>query len=111
LVTGRWVRGPGETVITRSFARDREIVVGSQLTALGTRDVPALTVVGEVIDVDPNPDRGWVSSGQVGARNPTGATIDHEMAYRFRSAATSADIQAEANSSSRAEHGDKKPLL
>src|SRR5213593_3927472 len=57
IVSGRWVRGPGEIVVTRSFAIGRAILVGDRITALGTLDKSVLRVVGEAVDVDPNPDR------------------------------------------------------
>jgi putative ABC transport system permease protein len=97
IVSGRWLRGPGEIVVTRSFAIDRAVLVGDQLTALGTADKSVLTVVGEAVDVDPNPDRAWVGSGVVARLNPVDAPISYVMAYRFRVAASRSDIRADLN--------------
>lgn len=97
VVSGRWVRGPGEIVVTRSFAIGRALSVGDRITALGTRDKSVLTVVGEAVDVDPNPDRAWVSSGLIASLNPAGAPLGYMMAYRFRSVASRSDIRADLN--------------
>src|SRR5260370_9604043 len=62
-VLGRGIQGAGEIVVPRSFAVGNQIAVGDRLTALGTPSKPVLTVVGEVVDVDPNPNRGCISLG------------------------------------------------
>ncbi len=97
IVSGRWVRGPGEIVVTRSFAIGRAILVGDRITALGTLDKSVLTVVGEAVDVDPNPDRAWVASGLVASLNPVDAPLSYVMAYRFRVASSRSDIRADLN--------------
>jgi putative ABC transport system permease protein len=95
VVGGRWVRGPGEIVVTRSFAIARAVRVGDRITALGTADKAVITVVGEAVDVDPNPDRAWVASGVVATLNPVGAPLTYVMAYRFRAATTRSDIRTD----------------
>ncbi len=97
VVRGRWVQRPGEIVVTRSFAISHKISLGDLLSALGTPNKPLLNVVGQAVDVDPNSDRGWVSSDQVAGLIPTEASRGFEMAYRFRSAATRADIRRDLN--------------
>src|SRR5713101_4590023 len=97
IVSGRWVRGPGEIVVTRSFAFGRAVLVGDRITALGTPDKSVLTVVGEAVDVDPNPDRAWVASGLVARLNPVDAPLSYVMAYRFRVASSRSDIRADLN--------------
>lgn len=97
VVSGRWVRGPGEIVVTRSFATSRAVRVGDRITALGTLDKSVLTVVGEAVDVDPNPDRAWVASGVVASLNPVNAPLGYVMAYRFRMATGRADIRSDVN--------------
>ena len=97
VVSGRWVRGPGEIVVTRSFAIGRAVLVGDRITALGTSDKSVLTVVGEAVDVDPNADRAWVASGIVASLNPVSAPLSYVMAYRFRVATSRADIRADLN--------------
>src|SRR2546422_915214 len=97
VVSGRWVRGPGEIVVTRSFAIGRAVLVGDRITALGTSDKSLLTVVGEAVDANPNPDRAWVASGIVASLNPVDAPLSYVMAYRFRVATSRADIRADLN--------------
>ncbi len=97
VVLGRWIQSAGEIVVTRSFAAGNQIAIGDRLTALGTPAKPVLTVVGEVVDVDPNPNRGWVSSGAVASLVAADAPLDYEMAYRFQTATSRADIRAELN--------------
>jgi putative ABC transport system permease protein len=95
LVQGRWVRGPGEIVLTRALALGYRISVGDRVKSLGIPDRPVLTVVGEAVDVIPYANRGWVSSGQVGALVAGDAFNGYRMVYRFRSAATRADLRAD----------------
>src|ERR1700694_2346384 len=52
LAAGRWVQGPGEMVITRSFAEFMNVRLGDRLTALAGLARPSLLVVGEAIDMD-----------------------------------------------------------
>jgi putative ABC transport system permease protein len=51
MTSGRWVEAPGEVVITRAFAAANDISLGDHLVSLHTADKPALTVVGEVVDI------------------------------------------------------------
>jgi putative ABC transport system permease protein len=97
VLRGRWVQGPGEIVVTRSFATADRISLGDVITALGTPSKPLLKVVGEAVDVDPSPDRGWVSSNQIASLVPTDVSIGFQMAYRFRPAATPMDIRSDVN--------------
>ncbi len=97
VVLGRWIQGPDEIVVTRSFANGNQISIGDRLTALGTATKPVLDVVGEVVDVDPNPNRGWVSSGVVASLIATDGPLNYEMAYRFQTATSRADIRADLN--------------
>jgi len=97
VVLGRWIQGPGEIVVTRSFATGNQISIGDRLTALGTPAKPVLTVVGEAVDVDPNPNRGWVSSGVVASLIAADAPLNYEMAYRFQAATSRSDIRADLN--------------
>ncbi len=97
VVRGRWVQGPGEIVVTRSFAIRSKISLGDPITSLGTPNKPLLNVVGEAVDVDPSSDRAWVSSDQVASLIPADASRGFQMAYRFRSAITRADIRRDVN--------------
>jgi putative ABC transport system permease protein len=88
LSAGRWVAGPGEIVVTRSFAEQSGVSIGNQMTALSVATKPVLRVVGEAIDIDEGPASSWSQSAWVvpdqaiqlvGPGNPMAYT----MAYRF----------------------------
>jgi putative ABC transport system permease protein len=99
IVTGRWPTQPGEIVLTRSFAQLAQVAVGSHVTALSRPDKPQLTVVGEVVDIEEagaglmNPQFSWVVPGQLTDLLPPGGHTDDQMLFRFRHAATDAEIQ------------------
>ena len=97
LAAGHWVEAPDEIVVTRATAIHHRLSVGDHITALGTSAKPVLTLVGEAIAVDPSPNRGWVLSSQVASLNPVGTPVGYEMAYRFRSATTRADMRSDLN--------------
>jgi putative ABC transport system permease protein len=100
LISGRWVHGGHEIVLTRSLADAQGISLGDVLNALvGGRRVPLL-VVGEAIDVDEmdaanqNPQHAWMVPAAIPALIGPGETSGYEMAYRFQRAAENADIRA-----------------
>lgn len=99
IVAGRWAEQPGEIVLTRSLAQLDHISIGSRVTALSQLDKPQLTVVGEVVDIEEadaseqTPQFSWVVPGQVAALLPPGGHADYQMLYRFRQAATDAELQ------------------
>jgi putative ABC transport system permease protein len=95
IVAGRWLDGPGEIVVTRAAANNFGLSIGARLTALGRAEKPVLTLVGEAVDIDPNPGRGWVSTSQVSSLNPAGVRLGYQMAYRFSSAATREQLRAD----------------
>jgi putative ABC transport system permease protein len=99
LVAGRWVEQVNEIVLTRSFAEKVGLAVGDRLTAISRSDAPTLTVVGEVVDIDEADaslqtlQYAWVVPQQVAGLLPAGTTPNYLMLYRFRQAATAADLQ------------------
>ncbi len=92
VVRGRWVQADGEIVVTRAFADQNSLSVGDRLTALSTTLKPTLTVVGEAVDVDPRPDRAWVSTNQVTSLIPAGAAPLYQMSYRISLASSKSEI-------------------
>ena len=99
LVAGHWATQPGEIVLTRSFAESVQLAVGDRITAISRLDKPALTVVGEVVDIDEadaalqNPQYAWVVPEQIARLLPANGHADYVMLYRFRQAATSDQLQ------------------
>jgi putative ABC transport system permease protein len=94
LAAGRWVQGPGEMVITRSFAELFDVHLGDRLTALASLDRPSLLVVGEAIDMDGGSAETttpwvWVTDAQARALVPD---PEYKMVYRFADRPTEADL-------------------
>ena len=105
MISGRWVQAPGEIVVTRTFATASHVGVGDRLVSLHTADRPALTVVGEAVDISQTlggsdysnvqsisrAQRAWVLPSQV-EDLAGGDGLGYEMAYAFRAPPTRAGI-------------------
>ncbi|MFJ7158654.1 ABC transporter permease [Streptomyces sp. NPDC101118] len=85
VLTGRWVRGPGEIVVNWGVAGtpDRSLL-GSRLTVPG---VPPLRVVGFATSMSRSAG-AWVTPGQLAALRPDSA----QMLYRFEDAGSRAAV-------------------
>ena len=106
LASGRWVRAPGEIVVTRAFATANRVRLGDHLVSLHTADKPALTVVGEAVDISQTAlasdyssiqsitraQRAWVLPEQL-ADLAAGGGLGYEMVYRFGSPPTQAQLR------------------
>ncbi|HLL66926.1 MAG TPA: FtsX-like permease family protein [Micromonosporaceae bacterium] len=95
LLTGRWVRGPGEVVL-HSDGRLPAVLqpdVGDVLTVPDLPGRPTLTVVGTVRSVSETAG-AWVVPEQIPALTAPGATAGYQMLYRFPEAATTAQVDA-----------------
>jgi putative ABC transport system permease protein len=93
LTEGHWATKPGEIVVAVGnlgpFSRP-----GSTLTFPDLPGTPTLTVVGTARSVSRTAD-AWVTPAQARALAPAGSTPGYEMLYRFRQAATSAQVTAD----------------
>jgi putative ABC transport system permease protein len=106
LASGRWVQAPGEIVVTRAFAAANRISLGDRLVSLHTADKPALTVVGQAIDISQTvagsdyssvqsisrAQRAWVLPSQA-TDLAGGGGLGYEMAYRFGGPPTQAQLR------------------
>jgi putative ABC transport system permease protein len=106
MTSGRWVQLPGEIVVTRTFAAANHLSLGDHLVSLHTADKPALTVVGQAVDISQTStgsdyssvqtisraQRAWVLPSQV-ADLAGGGGLGYEMAYRFGSPPTQAQLR------------------
>jgi putative ABC transport system permease protein len=106
LASGRWVQAPGEIVVTRAFAAANRVRLGDHLVSLHTADKPALTVVGEAVDISQTAlasdyssiqsitraQRAWVLPEQL-ADLAAGGGLGYEMVYRFGSPPTQAQLR------------------
>ncbi|MFC1431792.1 ABC transporter permease [Streptacidiphilus sp. N1-3] len=95
LRSGRWATGPGEIVLST----DADVVgpgtrPGSTIKASSAADSPTLTVVGLASSVTGSAD-GWVVPAEIALLRAPGAPVSAQMLYRFSSAATTAELNAD----------------
>lgn len=95
LVAGRWVEGPGEIVVTRSFADFNHVRLGDRLLSLGSLEKPTLVVVGEAVDIDEGGaelgrQSAWVAESQLPLLAPDWGR--YAMVYRFAQAPTPSEL-------------------
>ena len=95
LQSGHWATKPGQMVLDSSPGPGEiyEVPIGTKITLTGLPGKPALTVVGLASSVTGTAG-GWVTPGEIARLRPHGAPDLAQMLYRFRSAATSADLRA-----------------
>ncbi len=91
VTSGTWISGPGQVVLSDNFPA---LGVGDKLDLPELPGSPELTVVGLARTVGQSAD-GWVSPAQSRALTAPGATPDYQMLYRFRAAATDAQLGAD----------------
>ncbi len=96
LQSGHWPRGPGQVVMAFNPASDFQLTLGTgtRITVTSVPGHPQLTVVGTATSVT-NSAEGWVTPGEIARLRPPGTPGAAELLYRFRSAATTADIRAD----------------
>jgi len=96
LTKGRWVTGPGEIVLQTDIRLPAEFQpqVGDVLRLPDLPGSPVLTVVGVARSVSETAG-GWVVPGQVAALTAPGAAGGYQMLYRFASAGTTAQVEAD----------------
>jgi putative ABC transport system permease protein len=95
LQSGHWATQPGQVVLDGSGSGPQlGIPVGTRLTITSAPGKPKLTVVGIASSVTGSAD-GWVVPSQVAALRQAGVPASAQMLYRFRSAASSADLNTD----------------
>jgi putative ABC transport system permease protein len=96
LTEGRWVSGPGEIVLHTDGRLPEGIQpgVGDVLRLPDLPGSPALTVVGVARSVSETAG-GWVAPEQITALTAPGAAGGYQMLYRFTTADTTAQIDAD----------------
>ncbi|MER6074214.1 FtsX-like permease family protein [Streptomyces sp. NPDC001817] len=94
LTSGHWVSGTGQIVVSADYSGP-EVSVGQKVdfpsTSGGTTE---LEVVGTARSVSRTAD-GWVEPSQVSALAAEGSSTGLQMLYRFKSAATTAQLAAD----------------
>ena len=88
VVVGHWLRGPGDIVVTRSFAELNSLFVGNELRVLGQAAPTSLRIVGEAVDVMQGDAQfsgqsAWVTPAQIQDLTAPEGPTQLQMAYRF----------------------------
>ncbi|WP_405888277.1 ABC transporter permease [Streptomyces sp. NBC_01136] len=91
LTTGHWATGSGQIVLSD---QNTPLGVGDQLSLPDLPGKPVLTVVGLARSVTATAD-AWVSPTQIAALTARGSRPGQQMLYRFRNAATDAEVTAD----------------
>jgi putative ABC transport system permease protein len=93
LTGGRWARQPGEIVLERDQT-GAQALLGSQVTVTGGPGSPRLTVVGFASSIT-RTAQAWVVPAEMAALRAPGAADVTQMLYRFTSAGTNAEVNAD----------------
>ena len=95
LASGHWPTQPDQVVL--SDVRGPGESIGTQLTVTGVPGSPHLTIVGFATSITQTA-QAWVLPSEVAALRAPGAPDVSQMLYRFASAATSSQINADVAS-------------
>jgi putative ABC transport system permease protein len=103
LDAGRWARRPGEIVLSRDFQSlgSTAQLIGTQITVTSAPGHPVLTVVGVAKSITDTAN-GWVLPAQIAALRPPHVPGAAQMLFRFHSANTSSQINADVTALTRA---------
>jgi putative ABC transport system permease protein len=96
LQSGHWPRGPGQLVMAFNPASDFQLIlpIGTKVTVTSVPGHPKLTIVGTATSVT-NSAGGWVTPAEAARLRAPGQPASAQMLYRFRRAATSAQLTAD----------------
>jgi putative ABC transport system permease protein len=95
LTSGHWPTQPGQVVLADT--RGPGETIGTQLAVTGVPGSPHLTIVGFATSITQTA-QAWVLPSEVAALRAPGAPAVTQMLYRFASAATSSQINADVAS-------------
>jgi putative ABC transport system permease protein len=93
LISGRWAQRPGEIVVSDDLGILPTMPAG-QITITTAPGKPKLTVVGFAESVTDSAG-AWVVPAELAALRPRQAPAESQMLYKFRSAGTKAQVQAD----------------
>ncbi|MEZ0065811.1 putative ABC transport system permease protein [Streptacidiphilus sp. MAP12-20] len=93
LDSGHWATEPGEVVLSTDF-ENGPFALGAKLSSSDSAGATALTIVGFARSVSQSAE-GWLAPAQVDAFRAAGAPGTVQMMYRFASAGTTAQINAD----------------
>ena len=89
LTSGHWATRPGQVVLA-----DIQTALGTQITVTGVPGSPRLTVVGMATSIT-RAAQAWVSPAEIAALRAPGTPDLAQMLYRFVSAGTTAQVNAD----------------
>jgi len=93
LHSGHWATGPGQVVMLTD-GQGAGVAIGTPVTVTGVPGSPHLTVVGTATSIT-HTAQAWVAPAQIAALRAPGAPQVTQMLYRFASAGTTAQINAD----------------
>jgi putative ABC transport system permease protein len=92
LTSGHWATQPGQIVLSGQLGPS--VALGTQVTATGVPGSPHLTVVGLATSITHSAD-AWVAPAEIAALRAPGSPDVAQMLYRFSSAGTTAQVNAD----------------
>jgi len=93
LHSGHWATQPGQAVLLTD-GQASPVGIGMQITVTGVPGSPRLTVVGTAMSVT-HTATAWVAPAEIAALRAPGAPDLAQMLYRFASAGTTAQVNAD----------------
>jgi len=94
LNSGHWATGPGQVVLL-SDGLGAGVAIGTQMTVTGVPGSPHLTVVGTATSIT-HTAQAWVAPAEIAALRAPGTPDLAQMLYRFASAGTTAQVNADS---------------
>jgi putative ABC transport system permease protein len=94
--SGRWLQASGEAVVSQTLADRWQLKPGEMLSPGPGTHAPSLRIVGIAASVNSAADL-WVTPAQAMAMAGSGSPLQHQMVYRVRQAATSAQLSSAAS--------------
>jgi putative ABC transport system permease protein len=92
LTSGHWATQPGQIVLADHWGPG--VGIGTQVTVTGVPGSPRLTVVGFATSITQTAE-GWVTPAEISALRAPGEPQVTQMMYRFSSAGTTAQVNAD----------------
>ena len=93
LIAGRWATHPGQAVLLTD-GQASPVGVGTQMIVSGVPGSPRLTVVGIATSIT-RTAQAWVAPAEIAALRAPGTPDLTQMLYRFSSARTAAEVNAD----------------
>ena len=93
LISGHWATRPGQAVLL-TVGQASPVGIGTQMIVSGVPGSPRLTVVGSATSIT-RTAQAWVAPAEIAALRAPGTPDVAQMLYRFSSAGTTAQVNAD----------------